>query len=125
MKITAFSKLLTMPILGLALALSSGWSALAAAGETVEVTVNAKQGFKFEPSSVEVPRGARVTLTFENTGLMAHNLKIPELDAGTGTIGADKSEVITLSVDEKGSYEFICDVPGHAEAGMTGTFKVQ
>ena len=111
--------------LGLAMAMLAGMSTTATAGDPVTVTVQAKQGFKFEPSNVEVPEGAEVHLTFENTGLMGHNLKVPELDAGTQTIAADKSETITFTADSSGSYQFICDVPGHKEAGMKGTIRVK
>jgi len=125
MKVTSRNQFLTALILGLGLIIGGGWGSLAIAGDSVEVTVKAKQGFKFEPSKVEVPAGAKVKLNFENTGVMAHNLKVPELDAGTDTIGADKSESITFTAGKSGSYQFICDIPGHKEAGMKGSINVQ
>jgi nitrite reductase (NO-forming) len=88
------------------------------------VTVQAKQGFKFEPSTLEVAAGSEVVLRFENKGIMAHNIKVPALNAGTETIGGGKSQTITFTVDQNGTYEFECSVPGHAQAGMTGQIKV-
>jgi nitrite reductase (NO-forming) len=55
---------------------------------------------------------------------MAHNIKVPALNAGTETIGGGKSQTITFTVDQNGTYEFECSVPGHAQAGMTGQIKV-
>jgi nitrite reductase (NO-forming) len=89
-----------------------------------EVSVQAKQGFKFERSTLEVPAGSEVVLRFENTGIMAHNIKVPALNAGTETIGGGKSQTITFTVGKSGAYEFRCSVPGHAQAGMTGQIKV-
>ena len=102
-----------------------GGALQANAAESVEVSVEAKQGFKFEPSSLEVPAGAEVVLKFKNAGAMAHNIQVPEFDVGTETIGSGKGETITFTAGESGTYEFLCDVPGHAEAGMTGKIKVR
>lgn len=113
------------PVYMLVFALILGWSSLAAAGETVEVTVKGKSGFKFEPSTVEVPAGGRVKLTFANVDTMGHSLKVPELNAGTKTIGPDKRETITFTVGDSGSYEFICGVAGHAKLGMKGSLKIK
>jgi len=98
---------------------------LASAADPVEVSVKAKQGFKFEPSSLEVPAGAEVVVSFENAGAMAHNVQFPEFEAGTETIGSGKNETITFTAGESGTYEFLCDVPGHAQAGMKGELKVR
>ena len=108
----------------LALASLLGGALQANAADTVKVTVQAKQGFKFEPSTLEVPAGSEVVLRFENKGIMAHNIKVPLMNAGTETIGGGKSETITFTVDQNGTYEFKCSVPGHAQAGMTGQIKV-
>ena len=98
---------------------------LASAADPVEVSVKAKQGFKFEPSSLEVPAGAEVVVSFENAGAMAHNVQFPEFEAGTENIGSGKNETITFTAGESGTYEFLCDVPGHAQAGMKGELKVR
>lgn len=108
----------------LALASLLGGALQANAADTVKVTVQAKQGFKFEPSTLEVPAGSEVVLRFENKGIMAHNIKVPALNAGTETIGGGKSQTITFTVGKSGTYEFRCSVPGHAQAGMTGQIKV-
>ena len=97
----------------------------AQAAETVEVSVEARQGFRFEPSTLEVPAGAEVVVRFENAGAMAHNVQFPEFDAGTGTIGSGKSETVRFTAGESGTYEYLCDVPGHADAGMTGKITVR
>lgn len=95
------------------------------AADTVEVTVKAKPGFKFEPATLEVPAGAEVVLKFENAGIMAHNITVPELGVATPTISAGESETIKFTVGEKGTYKYICSVPGHAQAGMTGQITVR
>ena len=95
------------------------------ATETVKVSVEARQGFKFEPSALEVPAGTEVVVRFENAGAMAHNVQFPEFDAGTETIGSGKSETFRFTVGEAGTYRYLCDVPGHADAGMTGEITVR
>ncbi len=123
MRTAGFKKTKSLSVLASAVLLVGALQANAA--DTVEVTVEARQGFKFEPSSLEVPEGTEVVLRFENAGIMAHNFKVPGLDAGTETIAAGKNETITFTAGESGTYEFLCDVPGHADAGMTGQITVR
>ncbi|MBB3189521.1 cupredoxin domain-containing protein [Halomonas cerina] len=99
-------------------------TAVAGQPETVRVTITAQQGFQFQPAEVEVPAGTKVVLEFENAGVMGHNLHIPELDVMTKTITAGGTDTVKFTVDEAGTYAFRCEVPGHAEAGMSGELKV-
>ncbi|WP_280550496.1 cupredoxin domain-containing protein [Halomonas sp. 11-S5] len=103
----------------------AGSAVMASQSETVEITITAQQGFQFEPTELEVPVGAEVVLVFENTGIMGHNLHIPELDVMTETITPGETDTVEFTVDEAGTYTFRCEVPGHAEAGMTGELVVQ
>lgn len=109
----------------LASVLLLSWAAQAHSAETVEVSVEARQGFSFEPSTLEVPAGAEVVVRFENAGAMAHNVQFPAFEAGTETIGSGKSETFRFTAGESGTYEYLCDVPGHADAGMTGEITVR
>lgn len=74
----------------------------------------------FTPESIEVPVGEPVTVTFRNTGSIAHNLGG---DFGrTDTIQADQTADLTVTFDEPGDYVFWCGVSGHRDAGMEGRF---
>lgn len=71
-------------------------------------------------------KAGKVTIDFDNPSAIPHNVVI-EKDgkelAGFEPISESKE---SLSADlEAGSYEFVCTVPGHAEAGMKGTLTVE
>jgi nitrite reductase (NO-forming) len=79
--------------------------------------------FKFNPSSMQVVVGQRVTLTLQNTGVVEHDVTI----ANTGfsllaRAGQTASGEFTL--DKPGIFDFICSIPGHKDAGMKGTLIV-
>jgi nitrite reductase (NO-forming) len=69
-----------------------------------------------------------------NRGSVPHNFKVctarnkPLADScpGTGTrlITPGQSNTLRIAILLKGTYEYLCTVPGHAAAGMKGTFKV-
>jgi plastocyanin len=68
----------------------------------------------------------KVTIEFENPSAIPHNVVI--LKDGKELAGFDPitegAEDLEADLDA-GSYEYICSVPGHAEAGMKGTLEVQ
>ena len=75
----------------------------------------------FEPAMVHVPGPGPYTVTFVNDGGTFHDLTF---DDGT-VIGADGHQTATGEVTiPAGGMSFICSVPGHADAGMTGTVMV-
>ncbi len=80
--------------------------------------------FKYAPAKVRVAAGRAVTLVLDNSGAETeHGLFVPalgfRLQAKAGEI-ARKNTVF----EKPGEYEFVCDLPGHRDAGMTGTLIV-
>ncbi|CAN5626803.1 hypothetical protein BH23CHL7_BH23CHL7_19190 [soil metagenome] len=77
---------------------------------------------RFEPATISVDQPGRYELTLINEGAIAHDLVL-ENGQGTPLVAAGESVTIEV-VLTTGSMGFICTVPGHAEAGMTGTVNV-
>ena len=71
-------------------------------------------------------KAGKVTIDFTNPSALQHDVAI-EKDGQE----IAKTEIITESEEpvsaelEAGDYTFLCTVPGHAEAGMQGTLKVE
>ena len=78
----------------------------------------------FEPAEIRIDAGATVNVAIDNEGAAFHDLTIPALDF---ILAADAGNEATgsLRVEERGAYEFLCSVPGHAQAGMTGILLVE
>lgn len=105
---------------------------------SVELIIEGLDSLQFTPDSPSIPAAAKVDLTFRNAGNLDHNLIIAdgELDlfdlseahalAGISTGIVPGGEITTLSfkAPPAGIYKFVCVVPGHAAAGMTGTLTV-
>jgi nitrite reductase (NO-forming) len=87
---------------------------------TSKVTVAASE-FKFVLSKRTVPAGT-VTFVVANKGKLAHDFKIG--GKKTPILKPGKSATISGKF-KKGRYAYLCTVPGHAAAGMKGTFTVK
>jgi uncharacterized cupredoxin-like copper-binding protein len=87
--------------------------------QTTSVGVTAKE-FSFKLTRKSAPHG-KVTFKLMNKGSLKHDFKI----AGKKTklIAHGKSTSITVTLKKGKKYTYICTVPGHAAAGMKGTFK--
>ena len=90
----------------------------------VEVTVEAKE-FSFTPSKLTVDVGTKVRLTLENGGSVSHDFVVDELDVEMTLVSPGQSQTIEFTLERAGIYEFDCSIPGHEEAGMTGTLTVK
>lgn len=119
---------------------------------TTDLSVTGTDDLAFEPDEFAVPAGEEVTVTFTSEPAVEHDLVIEGVGMAA-TVGeeghgdrdehamddahamedddlhvahADAGETVTatLTVDEPGTYQLYCSVPGHREAGMEATLTV-
>lgn len=98
--------------------------ALAAPNANVVRVSAVASGLKYNAKVLHAKAGA-VTLRFTNLSGLRHNVKleIGEKEyGGTRTIGHGSTHVTVRLA--KGVYHFYCSVPGHEDAGMSGTLYV-
>ena len=95
-----------------------------AGGDANVVEIQALDTLKFDPAEVDVAPGQTVRLT--NAGIMQHDLYVQDWDLGTELLnGGEQGEIVVPEDAEIGAtFEFHCTVPGHQQAGMTGTFTI-
>jgi azurin/glucose/arabinose dehydrogenase len=122
-------------------------------GPDVSFTIGTRPGLRYDRTSIEVPAGARVALTFSNDDDMVHNLVVVAPETATsvgeqamemGLEGPEKeyipatddvlyyttllqpgaSETIYFTApSEPGEYQYVCTFPGHYMS-MRGTMNV-
>ncbi len=96
-------------------------SAAASTGEPIgTITVNAFD-LGFDPKTVDVPEPGAYSVMFDNTGALAHDLTFADGTKLTAEAGQMATGTVTIPA---GGTTFQCTVPGHADAGMTGTVTV-
>jgi uncharacterized cupredoxin-like copper-binding protein len=121
------------------------------ADPSTELSVVGTDALEFEPDAFTVPAGQEITLELTSEAV-DHDFVIEDAaevghvgDEGHGDHGedehgedhaegehdlhvahADPGETVTATfqIDEPGSYEVYCGVPGHREAGMVATLEV-
>jgi uncharacterized cupredoxin-like copper-binding protein len=87
-------------------------------------TVQVKGGeFFFRLSTKSVARPGKVTFVFKNSGHVLHDFKIN--GKKTPLIGPGKTARLVITFKKKAKYSYLCTVPGHAAAGMRGSFTVR
>lgn len=86
------------------------------------VTIDAVD-IAWNPSQVTIPANTDVTVRVPNVGLLPHTFVIEELGIKLEMAAGQTQEVVINA--PAGTYDFICDVPGHAQVGMVGTLTVQ
>jgi plastocyanin len=79
--------------------------------------------FVFRPDTVTVAAEEAFNLTLANRGRLLHDLAIPALGVVV-VVGAGETVTVGVGAPAIGEYPFSCTVPGHAQAGMTGTLVV-
>jgi len=121
--ISSLSALVAVALASLALvqlASARGDRPTAAATTTVQV----KGGeFFFRLSTKSIARPGKVTFVFKNVGHLLHDFKIN--GKKTPLIGPGKTTRLIVTFKKKAKYSYLCTVPGHAAAGMRGTFTVR
>ena len=105
----------------------------AAGAKSVKVTAGKPSEFAFTLSTKKVALGA-VAFSVKNGGSLSHDFEVCSLPMKkavnscngktTKLLAPGKSVVLRVVFKKKGTYAYLCTVPGHAAAGMKGTFTV-
>ncbi|OGO35124.1 MAG: hypothetical protein A2Z03_05690 [Chloroflexi bacterium RBG_16_56_8] len=101
-----------------------GGAGPATGGTALNVSVNANE-FKFDPATINAAPGQTVSLTVKNTGSIQHTWVVTRANVKV-TVDPGKTVTQTFTAPTAaGTYEIVCDVAGHKEAGMVGQLIVK
>ncbi|MBW3663436.1 MAG: cupredoxin domain-containing protein [Actinobacteria bacterium] len=126
----------TVLVLGTMLVACEGGDDDDAGGTTIETTATE---FAFDPSSWTVEAGEEFTVDLTNGGALEHEWVVIELGEDITSedeftddivlleveaIPAGESTTESFTIDEAGTYQVICGIPTHFDAGMEGSLTV-
>lgn len=111
---------------------------------TRTMTVTMRDTMRFEPAHLTVREGDTVRLVVRNSGKVLHELvlgtekelaehaelmkKFPGMEHDEpymAHVSSGKRGEIVWQFTEAGTFKFACLIPGHFEAGMVGTIRVE
>ena len=101
----------------------------APAAPPAEVKVVATE-LKFNPPTIQAKVGQPIKIVLENKGAIEHDIAFPTVKADKpgaslkAVAKAGQTATLEFTPTAKGSYEYICTIPGHKEAGMKGKIDV-
>ena len=99
-------------------------AAAASAQRTATTTVSVKAGeMYFKLSTKTLAKPGKVTFVVTNAGHLVHDFKIH--GKTTPMVQPGKTVRLVVTFAKTGRYPYSCTVPGHAAAGMKGTFTVR
>ncbi|MGB3307023.1 MAG: cupredoxin domain-containing protein [Thermomicrobiales bacterium] len=96
---------------------SSGGGEAATSAEIHTIDIN------FEPKELTIAANTDVPITVINKGALQHDFHVDKLDITSKLLNSGETDTVTINA-APGTYEFWCTVPGHKEAGMTGTLTI-
>ena len=91
------------------------------AGGAGKVAVSEKEWVITFPSSSI--RAGKVTFVVKNEGAIEHNFVIENAGVEVDAIQPGQSKEVTVDL-KPGTFNVVCNIPGHAEAGMKTTLTV-
>jgi nitrite reductase (NO-forming) len=88
------------------------------------------EDLRFTPNQLNAKVGVPLRVRVTNRGLERHDLNFPSLhmpglEGVESIVERGATRTITLRFDQAGTHTFICSLPGHAAAGMTGAVFVR
>ena len=111
-----FATVLTVATLALAGCGGGGSSS----GKIAEVTMT---DYKFAPNPITVDKGS-VTLKITNKAAQLHDFTVAEFKVNV-SVEPGKTVEQTVNFDKPGTYQIICNQPGHKDSGMVGQIIVK
>lgn len=93
---------------------------------TGAATIEATDALKWQPNTILAGPGDKITLTIRNNGNTVHTFVSPAMNVAQTDVPIQKTSTVSFSAPSApGAYQFWCNIPGHAEAGMVGQVIVQ
>jgi Cu+-exporting ATPase len=80
---------------------------------------------RYSPADLTITAGRTAVLSFRNEDPVFHDWEVEGLANVDAGARPGQTQRIRFRIDEPGTYRIVCSVPGHAEAGMTGTLVVR
>ena len=96
--------------------------------------------FAFTPNQYTIPVGEQITVEIQHDGMVAHEFIIMKYGTTVGDhfndedqpnifwqvkVQPGESKTFTFTApDQPGTYQIVCGMPGHVEAGMVGNLEV-
>ena len=78
--------------------------------------------FTIDPADLSV--GAGGTMSVTNDGSVEHNFAVEDEEVRTPNLASGESADLELGDLAPGDYTVLCEIPGHADAGMRGTLSI-
>jgi uncharacterized cupredoxin-like copper-binding protein len=91
--------------------------------QTLEITLSA-QDIMWGPETIHAQVGQPIEITLRNDGALDHNFVIEDLGIDILLSPGDIEVVPVFTPDGAGTIRYICNIPGHEEAGMVGEIIV-
>ena len=87
------------------------------------------EDLRFVPNRLDAKVGVPLRVRLTNNGTERHDinfssLHMPGLEGVQSILEPGETRMITLTFNEPGTHSFVCSLPGHAAAGMTGAVFV-
>ena len=96
--------------------------------------------FTFAPDQLSIPAGSTIQISISNKGLVVHDFYIMKLGVEVGEkfdeqdkpnayweAEVQPDDTVALSFvapNQPGTYQIVCGMPGHLQAGMVGILNV-
>ena len=81
------------------------------------------KNYRFSPETLRVDVGDTVRINFSNPDVVPHLIDLPAFNTHIALIPGG-SFPLEFIADKAGTFPYVCSVPGHEEAGMTGVLIV-
>lgn len=117
-------------VLAVLIAVAIGASSRGSGGGSIGPAEIILEDLRFTPNQLNAEVGVPLRVRLTNRGLERHDLNFPALhmpglEGVESILEPGETRTITLEFDKPGTHTFICSLPGHAAAGMTGAVFVR
>lgn len=89
---------------------------------TLKVTLVAED-IMWDTTTINAKVNQPIEITVRNDGALDHDFVIADLGVDV-LLSPGDIEVVKITIDHAGTITYICNIPGHEEAGMVGQIVV-